>query len=124
MTLVSHGLCKTKISLLCRFSPRPQDRSKISKITFKDLKTKLNANVFSFYPFTHSGLVHPYQLGESISFFRDEWCTFSFFNSFRMKIPVANRVDFDQTPRFAVSNLGLHCWQRSQRWVARHKRLI
>ena len=118
MTLVSPRLCKTKISLLCRFSSRPQDRSKISKITFKDLKTKLNANVFSFNPLTHSGHVHPYQLDESISTLRGECYTFSFFITFRMKIPVANSVDPDQTPRFAASNLRLHCWQKSQRWVA------
>ena len=101
MPLVSPGLCKTKI---------------------RDLKTKLNVNAFSFNPLTHSGLVH--QLNESISTFRGEWCTSSLFITFRIKIPVANSVDSDQTPRFAVSNLGLHCWQRSQRWVTRHKRLI
>ena len=62
MTQISPRLCKTKIILLCRFSSRPQNRSEISKIAFKDPKTKLNANAFSFNPLTHSGLVHPYQL--------------------------------------------------------------
>ena len=41
MPLVSLGLNETKINLLDRFSSRLQDRSKISKLTFKDLKTKL-----------------------------------------------------------------------------------
>ena len=78
----------------------------------------LHANALSFNPLTHSGLVHPYPLlGVNV-------VLFSFFITFRMKIPVANIVDADQTPRFAASNLRLHCWQRSQRWVTRDKRLI
>ena len=32
---------------------------------------------------------------------------FFIFITFRMKIPVANRVDSDQTPRFVASNLRL-----------------
>ena len=67
-----------------------------------------------FNPITHGGLVHPYQLDESISTFMDEWCSFSFFITFRIKIPVVNSIDSDQTPRFAASNLRLHRWQRSQ----------
>ena len=39
------------------------------------------------------------------------------------EIPVlnANSVDPDQTPRFAASDLELHCLQMSYLWDARHK---
>ena len=33
----------------------------------------------------------------------------------------ANSVDPDQTPRFAASDLGLHCLPMSLLWDARHK---
>ena len=40
--------------------------------------TKLNENAFTFKPLTHGRLVNTYQLDESISTYRDEWCTVSF----------------------------------------------
>ena len=40
-----------------------------------------------------------------------------------IEIPVlnANRVDPDQVPRLAASDLGLHCWPVSLSWDARLK---
>ena len=43
-----------------------------------------------------------------------------------VEIPVlnANSVDPDQTPRYAASDLGLHCFPMSLLWDARLKRGI
>ena len=38
-----------------------------------------------------------------------------------MPVVNANRVDPDQTPRSAASDLGLHCLPMSHLWDARHK---
>ena len=39
----------------------------------------------------------------------------------RMSVINANSVDPDQTPRFAASDLCLHCLSMSHLWDARHK---
>ena len=71
-------------------------------------------------PHLPSGPVHPYQLDESISNFRDVWCTFFiFFFYFEKIFLLANREDPDQTPHSAASDLGLHCLPMSQKWDAR-----
>ena len=56
-----------------------------------------------------NGLVHPYQLDESISNFRGVWCPFSFLFYFEQIFLLANSEDPDPTPRSAASDLGLHC---------------
>ena len=44
---------------------------------------------------------------------------FFIFILFRIDILLANSEDPDQTPRSAVSDLGLHCLPLSQKWNAR-----
>ena len=62
-------------------------------------------------PNTLSGLVHPYQLVESISNFRDLKCFYYYYSN-------RNSVDSDQMPH---SDLGLHCLPMSQKGNARYK---
>ena len=57
-------------------------------------------------PHLPSGPIHPYQLEESISNFREVCRTFSFLFYFECIFMLANSEDPDQTPR---SDLGLHC---------------
>ena len=75
--------------------------------------------VFAFNPFMPAGLFYLHSLDRSISSIRSIWlilllpcCT---------EIPVfkANSVHFDQTPRSAASDLGLHCLLMSL-YVLRH----
>ena len=73
-----------------------------------------------FNPFTPNVFSHPYQLDESIFNFRVVGrYLFSFNQIFRLLL--ANSGDPDQTLRFAVSNLVLHCLQVSNK---DHTRLI
>ena len=71
-----------------------------------------------FNPYLPSGFVHPYQLDESISKLRGDWCTFSFLFYFDYKFLKANSENPDQKRRSA-SNLDLHCLPRSLKWDAR-----
>ena len=61
---------------------------------------------------------HPYQLDESISNFRVVGWYFSFLFKFK-KILFANSGETDQTPRYAASDLVLHCLPMSHKKDAR-----
>ena len=56
-----------------------------------------------------SGLFHSYLLDESISDFRGIWCIFFHFYFISSRNSCKQSLDPDQTPHFAVSDLGLHC---------------
>ena len=49
--------------------------------------------IFPFNPHLPNGLFHPYQLDESVSNFRNVWCTVSFF----FFVVVSNRNSCKQT---------------------------
>ena len=72
-------------------------------------------------PHLPNGLSHPYQLDGSIFHLRGAWSTFFIFIIFLIEINVIKSVDPDQTPRFAASDLGLHClpMSQTQKWDAR-----
>ena len=79
----------------------------------------LDPDSWSFNPHLPSGLSHPYLMDESISSLRGVWCTFYIFILFLIEIPVRKRCRPWSDARFAVSDLGLHCWPRSKKRDAR-----
>ena len=70
-------------------------------------------------PYLPSGPIDPYQLDKFISNFRGVWRAFSFLFCFKTVFLLANSEDPDQTPRFAASDLDLHCLAMSQKPDAR-----
>ena len=58
-----------------------------------------------------NGLSQTYHLNESIFSLRDFRSKISFSFDFSMKFLSANRIVPDETPHFAVSNLGQFCLQ-------------
>ena len=58
-------------------------------------------------------------LTNSVSILRVSGVIIHFYFIFGKKILYANIEDPDQTPRFAASDLGLHCLPLSQNWNAR-----
>ena len=92
-------------------------RSQTSKDTFSLDGAHYYGLIMVSNPSVPGGLVHPYQLDESIFRFR-----VSDVHNFEWKFLYANSVDSDQTP-FAASDLGLHCLPMSQKWDVRHERV-
>ena len=70
-----------------------------------------------------SGFFYLNSLNQSISSLRGIWSVFFLVLPCFIKMLVinANRVDPDQTPQNAASDLGLHCLPMSHLWDARHK---
>ena len=73
-----------------------------------------------FNPFMPSGLFYLDSLDRSISYIRGIWLVFIIvmFCKKILKL-MANHVDPDQTPRYAVFDLHLHCLPVSLLWDAR-----
>ena len=65
--------------------------------------------VLEFHPFKPSGLFYRNSLDRSISYIRGVWLFLLLSCSLEISELNANSVDLDQTPRFAASDLGLHC---------------
>ena len=65
--------------------------------------------MLAFKSFLTSRQVHPNHLDKSISSFRGSRCPLSSFIVFCIEFLLANSVDPVQTPRFAASEMGLHC---------------
>ena len=72
-------------------------------------------------PFMPSGLFHLISLDRSISYIRDILLVLLLPSFIEIPVFNANSLDPDQTPRFAASDLGLHCLSMSLLWDARHK---
>ena len=90
----------------------PLKSDQLGKSTYFSPAASPSEHRFKFNPHLPSGLVHPYQLDESICHLRGVCCIFFIFILFLYKILWANSVDPDQTPR---SDLGLHCLPMSQK---------
>ena len=69
-------------------------------------------------PHLPSGPIHPYQLDESISSFRDVWCTFSLLFYFE-DILVSKQWRPWSDAVLCTSDMGLHCLPMSHKWVTR-----
>ena len=52
---------------------------------------------------------------------RSVWLVLSLLYFIEIPVSNANSMDSDQTPRYAASDLGLHCLPVSLLWNARHK---
>ena len=75
-----------------------------------------------FNPFMSSELCYVKSLDRSINNRRDVWLVFFILPCFIANPEFhANSVDPDQKPRYAASDLGLHCLPISILWDARHK---
>ena len=64
---------------------------------------------------------HPYQLDESISNVRFAGLYFSSLFNFLKKLMFANSREPDQTPRFAASDMVVHCLSMSHKKVGLNK---
>ena len=71
---------------------------------------------FTINPFIPNEYFHPYQLDESISIFG---MFFPFLFEFLKTLLYANSGEPDQTPRFAASDMVLHCLLMSHKKDAR-----
>ena len=74
-----------------------------------------------FNPYMTNGFSHYYHLGEFTFIYRGIRSDFQYSNKFLMKIPLANRIAPDGTPRSAASHLGLFCLPMSQKRGTRLK---
>ena len=70
-------------------------------------------NVFN--PFKPNRISQSYKLDRSISVLMDVGWYFSFAFKFKYNILLANSEDSGQTPRYAASDLGLHCLPMSHK---------
>ena len=74
-----------------------------SKFVLLMLIQEYTGCVFAFNLFMPAGLFYLHSLDRSISSIRGIWCCTE------ISVFKANSVHFDQTPRSAASDLGLHC---------------
>ena len=99
--------------------------TKLSYRTLKELPSDMSSDMrgmaVRFYlTYLPNGPIHPYQLDGSISNLRGVWCTFSFFILFQIEICVSKRCRPWSDTVF-LSDLGLHCLPRSQKWDVKHE---
>ena len=100
--------------LICTFVVRIGHKIHF-RMTWPNLQSRLSIN-----PHLPDGPFHPYQLDNTNSNFRDVWYTFfHFYLIFNRNFCKQTVKTPDQTPRSAVSDLGLHCLPRSHKRDAR-----